>query len=421
MQSAESDLKDSEIDEIQSQPSQEKPVKEKSYRDMTPAEIEAAIDARKHITNEHFDLDYMRFLGDEILELARKYFRQEFVNFDDLHLRSEQDHSVIYASNHSGMAFPWDAMIFVADLFKRHDYDKDKLFMSLAAPALSASNLMNPYIVKDFWKRTGSVDAYGINFDTMMKHNKDFNLLVYPEGVPGIGKGFHKRYQLQTFSTSLIRMSIKYKADIVGVSCINGEYINPHTYAWIWLNKMTQKFGIPYIPLGLNLPLLFLCPWMFYYGMPAKLTYIKGNTYKPYEKVNGRSLEEVSDDEIRAIRDELQADMQVELNKGVAKYGKDPYRWKEFRKTFRENLSLLPLWGPFGWPAVFTDLEYRYTHKNKEAKTYGKGGIWEFLKILKRHPFVISYYIPILGWIPILMKGMKGRKKVKEWTPNNNK
>ncbi|MBK8396424.1 MAG: 1-acyl-sn-glycerol-3-phosphate acyltransferase [Leptospiraceae bacterium] len=77
-----------------------------------------------------------------------------------------------------------------------------------------------------FWKRVGGVDATLDNFDSMMKL-KESNVLIFPEGIAGIGKGFDKRYQLQQFSSSFIRMAIKYKTDIIPVSVVNGEYINP--------------------------------------------------------------------------------------------------------------------------------------------------------------------------------------------------
>ena len=85
-----------------------------------------------------------------------------------------------------------------------------------------------------------------------MQYN-DSNILIYPEGVPGIGKGFNNKYQLQRFSTSFIRMAIKYKTDIIPISTINAEYINPWSYNIGWITKLVNKIGMPFFKLKFGL------------------------------------------------------------------------------------------------------------------------------------------------------------------------
>jgi hypothetical protein len=116
---------------------------------------------------------------------------------------------------------------------------------------------MNPFTIPNLWKRVGGIDATFLNFETMMYY-KDHNILVYPEGVPGIGKGFDKKYQLQEFKTSFLRMSVKYKTDIIGISTINGEYINPWAYSSKFINRMMNKIGIPFLPLGFITPFILI-------------------------------------------------------------------------------------------------------------------------------------------------------------------
>ncbi|MEO0898415.1 MAG: hypothetical protein AAFY71_18530 [Bacteroidota bacterium] len=390
---------------------------QKPYREMNPEELSQAVEANKKIFDEHFNPEYLRHLNAEILDFMNLYYRPVFVGFDEMASRREREYPLIYACNHSGMAFPWDAMIFGSSLFEKHNYDLDKLFRVLVAPSLSASDLMNPFLIPNLWKMAGAVDAYGLNFETMM-HYKDANLLIYPEGVPGIGKGFNRKYEMQTFSTSMIRMAIKFKTEIVGISCVNGEYVNPYSYSIKPIDRFVQKLGIPFLPIALQTPLLLIFPWLFYYGMPAKLTYIKGKTYKPYEMADGKSLEELSIEEVKSIRDKIQADMQVELDKAVTQYGDKPYNWKEFRRNLRTNFKDLPFWTPIGWPALFTEFDRRYKKEGKPPKNVTKGFL-SFWRIVIRNPFVLSYYIPILGWIPLVIKGLSGREKVKEWTPDS--
>ncbi|MEM9986437.1 MAG: 1-acyl-sn-glycerol-3-phosphate acyltransferase, partial [Bacteroidota bacterium] len=311
-------------------------LKKKRYRDLTPEELDQAIEANKAELAKHFDLDFMRSLNAEICQLLNLYFRPEYVGFDQMPERVEEDRPLIFASNHSGMAFPWDAIIFGAGLFEKHNYDLKNLFRALAAPMLSASDLMNPFLLRDLWKRVGAVDATGLNFETLMNQGET-NVLVYPEGVPGIGKGFNRKYELQTFSTSLIRMSIKYRTDIVWISCVNGEWINPYSYAIKWLNRQMNKLGIPYLPVALQTPLLLVQPWLFYYALPAKLTYVQGARFKPYEMVGERGLDELTHDEIKAIRDQIQVKAQAELDQAVKDYGQKPYHWKELGQNLRKH------------------------------------------------------------------------------------
>lgn len=387
-------------------------VARKPYRELKGEELLAAIEANKHILTSHFDQKFMQALNEEIIPLLDHYFRPELIGFDKMPERDNQERPLIYACNHSGMAFPWDAIIFGSKIFRKHNYDLSKLFRPLAAPMLSASNLMNPFLLKDLWKRVGAVDATGLNFETMMQQSET-NLLIYPEGVPGIGKGFNRRYQLQTFSTSMIRMAIKYKTDIVGISCINGEYINPLSFTSKRLNKLVNKIGIPYLPVALQTPLLLVQPWLFYYAFPAKLTYILGNRYKPYEMVGNKDWEDITEDEFRSIRDQVQQDMQNQLERGVAEYGKKPYRWREVLRNLLRHGRDLPYWTPIGWPALFTEFDRR--SRTGESPKGVIRGWFQFWRIVFKNPIVIAYFIPVLGWIPILRKGLKGRKEVIPW------
>ena len=393
-------------------PTQAETSAHKAYRNLRGEELKQAIEANKVNVESHFDQDFLRNLNEEIIPLLEHYFRPEIIGFDTMPHKTKPDVPIILACNHSGMAFPWDAIIFGSKIFKMHNYDMGTLFRPLAAPMLSASNLMNPFLLKDLWKRVGAVDATSINFETMM-HQSETNLLIYPEGVPGIGKGFNRRYQLQTFSTSMVRMALKYDTEIVGISCVNGEFINPFSYTSRRLNKLVNKIGVPYLPVALQTPLLLIQPWLFYYAFPAKLTYVCGNRYNPSDMLGGKPWEEITEAEIARLRDEIQADMQRELDQNVAKYGKKPYRWRELIKNLLKHWRDLPYWTPIGWPALFTEFDRR-SRKGESPKGVIRGW-FQFWKIVFRNPIVIAYFIPVLGWIPILHRGLQGRKKVIPW------
>ena len=67
---------------------------------------------------------------------------------------------------------------------------------------------------------------------------------------------------------------------------------------------------------------------MFYFGFPAKLTYVVGRRIKPYEWVT-KPFEEISLDEFRAIAEKVRGLMQEDLNQAVEQYGKKPYKIKK--------------------------------------------------------------------------------------------
>ncbi|MEZ4774900.1 MAG: 1-acyl-sn-glycerol-3-phosphate acyltransferase [Bacteroidia bacterium] len=385
----------------------------KKYREMTPEELALAIEENKKIYHEHFDPQFLECICREVIQLLDLYFRPVFVGFDELPERNNPDRPLIYACNHSGMAFPWDAIVFGMGLMARHEFQMEKLFRPLTAPMLSASKLMNPFLLRDIWKRGGAIDATGLNFETLM-HINESNILIYPEGVPGIGKGFNNKYKLQPFSTSMIRMAIKYRTDIIGISCVNGEYINPHSYSVRPINKFIEKLGIPFLPVAFITPLLVVQPWLFYYAWPAKLTYVKGNRYSPWKMAGNRDIGEVSNEEILQIRDTIQADMQVKLDESVSLFGKKPYQWKELGKNLIRHWRRLPYWIPPGWPALFSEYDRRY-YKDKELPSRITSGWFRFWYIVWKNPIVLAYFLPVVGWVPILLRGLKGREKVKPW------
>jgi len=360
------------------------------------------------IYDEYLDPEFGKFLSQEITEfLAKYYFRAELIGFEDgLPARTNPDRPIIYISNHSGMAFPWDGMIMSTLFYKMGGYEFDDAFRPVVAPMLSQSLLMNPYMIPHLWKRVGSVDATFLNLETMM-HYQGGNILIYPEGVPGIGKGFNNKYKLQRFSSSFIYNSIKYKTNVIGIVTINGEYINPYAYTLDWVDKLVQKLGVPFFPLGFLTPFLLLVPWIFYLAYPAKLKFVRCRELKPYEMTD-KSIDELSREELQAIAEDCRLQIQEDLDKAVEEHGQKPYDLKEFFSVLFKNWRLFPYTVPAGWPLLFAEFENKYKHfqKTGEKKPLDLG-FGSFIRILFQSPITICFYIPILGWIPLLIKGFR--------------
>jgi len=369
----------------------------------TEPELTPPLSANQKIYTEFMDLDFVVELIKRVLEpLDQYYFRSQFIGFENFPQRNDPERPLIFAGNHSGMAFPWDGIMFSALLFKRNRYDMANAVRPLSAPMLSQSTLMNPFLVTNFWKRAGSIAATSLNFETMMYY-RGSNVLVYPEGVPGIGKGFDKKYQLQRFATSFVRISLKYKTDVIPFATVNGEYINPLAYSSKKLNALVNKIGIPFLPVGFMTLLIPFQPWLFYFGFPAKLTYVMGKRIKPYEIVD-KPIGKITEDDVRYVTELVRKQMQEELREAVSEYGARPYAAREYFNGCRQHPKKFPYYLPFFWPSLFSECERRFDEKDGSA---WKLDLLAGLKAFFRRPLNFAFFLPILGWIPILWRGFR--------------
>lgn len=359
----------------------------------------------QHIYTEHIDEEYARGLAEKVMKpISDIWFRTKLVGWDETPERNNQETPLIFATNHSGMAFPWDAMLFAYKHTILTNFSKDSI-RALTAPMLSASALMNPFTINGFWKKIGAIDATFLNFETMMFQNEK-NVLVYPEGVPGIGKGFNNKYKLQELKTSFLRMSIKHKTDVFPFFCINGEYINPYSYNSKQVTKFINKIGIPFLPLGIMTLLLFLQPWLFYFGFPAQLTFVRGRRISPY-KMTDKPYDEISQEEFKQMSAKIRKDWQEQLSENVKKYGKKPFDLKGLFKKMFKNLKSLPYALPSSWVILFHEYHKQYKkHGNSNFEL--KLGFFRNIWLIIKNPFLFFYFLPVIGWIPIAIKGYKG-------------
>ena len=379
----------------------ENQLEEKKDNDLTEPTEE--IKKHQYIYYEYFDKGYTTGLFDILKPISDNWFRSEFIGFENYPERNNPERPLLFACNHSGMAFPWDAILLGYEVNKHFNYNRDGI-RALTSPMLSVSALMNPFTLNNLWKIAGGIDATFINFEAMMYY-QDHNLLIYPEGVPGIGKGFDKKYQLQEFKTSFVRMSVKYKTDIIGISTINGEYINPYAYSSKFINHLVNKIGIPFLPIGIITPFILLQPWLFYFGFPANVKFVLGKRYKPYQDVD-KPYDEITQEEFKLLAENIRQSMQKDMDEAVKEHGKKPFGWKSFFSRIFTNFKNIPQFLATSWSVLFIDYYNEYFEKgNKEYKQ--KSGFFSILWLMIKNPITFAYFIPILGWIPIAIKGYK--------------
>ena len=330
------------------------------------------------MATDPFDAEWARSIMATAIEpLLRLWFRAEIVGAE----RIPAWGPVVLAANHSGNAFPYDAIVLDTLLWSRDGMRDTSKFRTVYEHELSLVWWMRPFGIDDFWRRGGGVDMTFDNFDALLERGD--RTLYFPEGVPGIGKGFGHRYQLQPFHTSFLRLAAKHDVPILPVYVVNGEWIHPIGYTFRWLDRLMQRlFVVPFLPLPIGL-LAIVFPWMWFLAFPAKLVFVVG------EPVDARTVVR----EAPTIHDATEAVrslMQRGLNDSVARFGRRRYAipelWRALRRATRGRWRAIPT----GWPLSFI------RHERDRARPPAKNRLHALLRDLD----LIAFYLPF-GW-PLL-------------------
>lgn len=361
---------------------------------LTDEEIQQNVESFSRIYNESYTDSFVK----SILSNIRKvWFRAEFIGFDEPQKRNNPDAPLIYATNHSGMSFPWDAIAFISKIVEdvKNSFDGIR---ALISPMLTKYPFMCPFMIDGLWWKAGCINANLLNFETAMKVNAG-HILIFPEGIDGIGKGFDKRYKLQSFKTSFLRMSIRYKTDIVPFATVNGEYLNPWAYNFKKLSNLFKQIGMPFFPFGLIIFLAVLQPWIFYCCLPAKLIFVRGERIRAYDMID-KPYEEITQKDLKALGERVRVIMQHNLDECVKKYGQIHYNLKALVKAAWRNRKNFFRFFPPTWCLAMWGFDDNYKSDNKKS-----GSIFK-LKTLFKHPIILAMYLPVLGWLFI---GLKSR------------
>ena len=134
---------------------------------------------------------------------------------------------------------------------------------------------MRPFGIDNFWRRGGGVDATFDNFDRLLKRGD--RVLYYPEGVPGIGKGFNRRYQLQRFSSSFVIHAARNNAPVVPIYVINAEWTIPFAFmlrSGRLGDEQALQGAVPAPALGGCWP--SSSPFLWYLALPARMIFVFG-------------------------------------------------------------------------------------------------------------------------------------------------
>ncbi len=163
---------------------------------------------------------------------------------------------VILAANHSG-TIPIDGMMLWADVVRNATPPR------VPRPVADHFVPMLPFLGSLF-ARGGMVGGSRGNVRQLLQAGN--LLMIFPEGVPGVGKLFKERYQLQFWRVGHAELAIRYRTPVVPVAIIGAEEQMPQ------LGKIERLsvFGIPYLPITPT-PLPLPVRYHIHYGTPIPL------------------------------------------------------------------------------------------------------------------------------------------------------
>jgi len=351
-------------------------------------------------TYEPFDAAYCRALEHETLgPVAARWFRARLIGADRLPLNGP----IVLAANHSGNAFPYDAIVLDAALWRHDGLAPARKIRSLFEPELAQVWWMRLYGLDNFWRRGGGVDMTFDNFDRLLERGE--RVLYFPEGVPGIGKGFHRRYQLQQFKTSFVLLAARHRAPVYPVYVLNAEWVHPFGYPLRWLDRVMQRvFHVPFLPLPIGL-LAVIFPWMWWLAFPARMRFVVGRPIDLPAVLWQEGLRDVDHSApppdraaLRRVAERVRRLMQSELATLADRYGRRPWHLRSLWRALRRSRHRLGTVLPIGWPVTFVK-------QDRDRRRPPARSRWQ---ALLRDWDLLFFYIP-LAW-PLLSLARRLRR-----------
>lgn len=158
--------------------------------------------------------------------------------------------------NHSG-GIPVDASMVIASVF--HEMEPPRLSQGMVEKFVNRL----PFFSRLFTE-VGQVTGLPENCVNLLENER--LLMVFPEGIRGIGKTYFERYKLKRFGTGFMRLALETNTPIIPFAFVGGEEVHATLFKVDWLAKL---LGIPYWPVPahiLPIPLPLSCE--IYYGEP---------------------------------------------------------------------------------------------------------------------------------------------------------
>lgn len=170
----------------------------------------------------------------------------------------------LIVANHSG-TLPYDGAMLATAVLNEHPVRKDARF-------LVEDFVYHMPMLGTFMYRIGGIRACQENAERLLE--RDHLVMVFPEGVKGIGKYYAERYKLQRFGRGgFIKLCMRTRSPLIPVGIVGAEEIHPIIFK---SNIMAKSIGVPYLPITPTFPLLgplgfipFPSKWYIHFGTPV--------------------------------------------------------------------------------------------------------------------------------------------------------
>lgn len=187
-----------------------------------------------------FDPIFDRFVRPIFEFLYSKYWRVETYGISNI----PRSGPCLMVGNHSG-SLPYDATMLKMAVLKEHAAHREVRFMV-------EDFLFHFPFLGSMMNRFGGVRASQENAQQLLQ--AQMPVVVFPEGVKGLGKLYRDKYHLARFGRGgFIRLCLRTRAPLVPVAFIGPEEIHPMLARETFLAGL---LGIPYIPITPTFPLL---------------------------------------------------------------------------------------------------------------------------------------------------------------------
>jgi 1-acyl-sn-glycerol-3-phosphate acyltransferase len=219
--------------------------------------------------------------------LYRSYFRAAAFGIEHIPPTGR----VLFVANHSGQ-LPFDGLVIGAACFL--EPPQPRLVRSMVEYFVPTVPFAS-YLLARWGQITGTPE----NCRRLLAAEEA--VLVFPEGVRGISKGFSKRYQLADFGAGFLRLALEMQAPIVPIAVIGAEEQAPA----INVKPLARLIGAPSFPVVPYPPFFPVVPlpvkYRLYFGEPMRFT------------GDADDDDEVLDEKVKVIKSRIQSMIHVGL------------------------------------------------------------------------------------------------------------
>lgn len=164
--------------------------------------------------------------------------------------------SAIVVANHSGN-YPFDGAMIWADVLRKTT--PSRLLRPIAAHFMPTTPFLATLVA-----RMGVVGGVRANVDHLLSTGE--LLLIFPEGIKGITKGFRERYRLRDFTPGHAEFAIRHQVPIIPLAVIGAEEQLPEIFGIPY-----GKFGVKRIPVPV-VPFPLPVRYRLHYGEPIDVS-----------------------------------------------------------------------------------------------------------------------------------------------------